>query len=508
MKRSTLVAIAIFAVLLGTVLLLRGRPVERGSSRLSLAAVDPESVDRLTVVDGTQRVELERQDRAWRVAGSGALADGVALTRALEGLRSVDTSEVVSTSLERHAAFGVDTETGLTVTAVAGSRTLADVVLGTTESGGSYVRAVGRDTVFAVPRSLRNLFPSDPARWARTRAFEIALEEVRRVEVSLAGEPAWAIVPTDDDQAWRLEDPSLLPPGFRFDGRAARSLATTLVNVRAKEVVASPPEDSALGLDGDHDRLTLVTDSGPFTLHLGAASAAGEVYARVDGWEAVLALRPVQATSLRKRLRDLRDLTLMAFDPALATSLEVRNGADRQRFVKDTSSAWVVDPQGPQPPADLELDPQGAERMVSLVLSLRAGALAEGVDAASAGLDHPADSVTVGLADQGEASLRFGTPAPAGDQVELVYAGGNADGLVYTLPRSQRDRFTRGWEAFRYVPPPPQGGNPFANLDPETLKNLPPEVRESLERQMREQVEKERLLDQIRRQQQGQPPSR
>jgi hypothetical protein len=300
----------------------------------------------------------------------------------------------------------------------------------------------------------------------------------------------------------------LLPPGFRFDGRTARSLATTLVDVRAKEVVASPPEDSALGLDADHDRLTLVTDSGPVTLHLGAASAAGDVYARVDGWDAVLALRPVQATSLRKRLSDLRDLTLMAFDPALATSLEVRAGADRQRFVKDASGAWVVDPQGPQPPADLELDPQGAERMVSSVLALRASALAEGVEPAAAGLDRPTVSVNVGLADQGEASLRFGAPAPAGDQVELVYAAGNADGLVYTLPRTQRDRFTRGWEAFRYVPPPPQSGNPFANLDPETLKNLPPEVRESLERQMREQVEKERLLDQIRRQQQGQPPSR
>jgi|GEM_PF-1614927 len=506
MRRSTLVTLGIFILLLAAVLLLRGRPVERGSSRLSFAGLDLDGVDRLTAVEGGKRVELQREGRAWTIAGTGALADGTVVTRALEGLKSVDTSEVVSTSLDRHQAFGVDPEKGLTVTAAAGSRTLADAVLGSSEAGSAYVRAVGRDTVYALPRSLRHLFPTDPARWARLRAFEVELDAVRRVEVSLEGEPTWAILPGDDDQAWRLEEESALPPGFRFDGRAAGALAASLANLRAKEVVAQPPDEAALGFEGEHDRFTLATDSGPVTLHLGAATADGDVYARVDGWDAVLAVRAHQASSLRKRLADLRDLTLMAFDPALATSLEVRAGSDRQRFVKDPAGPWVVDPQGPQPPADLELDPQGVERMVSLVRSLRATALADGVDAASAGLDDPSVSVTVGLGDQDEARLVFGAPAPADGPTELVYAGGNADAQVYTIARAQRDRFTRGWEAFRFVPPPPSG-NPFANLDPETLRNLPPEVRESLERQMREQAEKERLLDQIRRQQ-GQPPGR
>jgi hypothetical protein len=168
MKRSTLVALVIFAALLAVVLLVRSRPVERGSDRLSYAALDPEAIDRLTVVEGEQRVELEREGRAWRVTATGALADRDSLERALEGIQSIDTSEVVSTSPERHGKFGVDGDEGLTVTATAEGRTVADVVLGSPEGGGSYVRAVGRDTVFALPRTVRYLFPTEPARWAGT----------------------------------------------------------------------------------------------------------------------------------------------------------------------------------------------------------------------------------------------------------------------------------------------------------------------------------------------------
>jgi hypothetical protein len=169
-------------------------------------------------------------------------------------------------------------------------------------------------------------------------------------------------------------------------------------------------------------------------------------------------------------------------------------------FLKGSSGAWTVDPAGPQPPADLELDPEAAGRLVSSLASLRAASLAEGVTAAAAGLDAPEVTVTVDLSGGSSATLALGNTFTGSDKGTLVYARGNADDLVYALAEAHLERFTRGWEAFKLVPPPP-GGNPFANLDPETLKNLPPEVRESLLKQMQEQAEKERILDQIRRQQ-------
>jgi len=49
-------------------------------------------------------------------------------------------------------------------------------------------------------------------------------------------------------------------------------------------------------------------------------------------------------------------------------------------------------------------------------------------------------------------------------------ANGNADDHIYVVSVGQRDRFTRGWELFAPPPEMPAGNNPFANLDPETLK--------------------------------------
>jgi hypothetical protein len=506
MKRSTLVVLVLFAALLAAVLLLRGKPVERGTVRLSLAALDTESVDHLLVAEGEKKVELKREGRAWKLAGDGALADSESVERALDGLKSVDTSEVVSTAADRHASFGVDGGKGLAVTASAGSKKVADLVLGNPGDGGAFVRAAGKDAVFMTGKPLRHLFPSDPKRWARLRPFETKLEDARKVEVALAGQNAWAIVPGDSEEVWKLADPSLLPSGFRFDGKAAKALANTLVTLRAKEVVASPPPAAQLGLEGDHDRLVLTTDSGPVTLHLGAATPGGDVYARVDGWDAVLALRAFQASNLRKRLADLRDLGLMAFDPALATSLRISAGSQELRFLRDQAGTWGVDPAGPQPPADLQFDPETVQRTVSSLQTLRATALAEGTAPAQTGLDAPAVTVAVGLADGSTAALELGKGFVDADKRNLVYARGNADKAVYGLGEGYLSRFTRGWEAFKNVPPPP-GGNPFGNLDPETIKKLPPEVRESLEKQMQEQAQKQRLIDQLRQQQGAKPGS-
>ena len=133
---------------------------------------------------------------------------------------------------------------------------------------------------------------------------------------------------------------------------------------------------------------------------------------------------------------------------------------------------------------------------------VKATALAEGVSSAQAGLDRAGTTISIGLADGSSAELRFGRKTEDAEGRSVYYASGNADQRVYTVAEYQRDRFARGWQLFERVEPPPNmgGGNPFANIDPETLKNLPPEVRESLMKQMREEQMKQQLMEQMRRQ--------
>ena len=44
------------------------------------------------------------------------------------------------------------------------------------------------------------------------------------------------------------------------------------------------------------------------------------------------------------------------------------------------------------------------------------------------------------------------------DDRTQYYASGNADGKVYAVGEYHVDRFTRGWDAFKYVPPPQPAG--------------------------------------------------
>jgi len=388
------------------------------------------------------------------------------------------------------------------VEAAAGSKRAARVVVGEAASGGSYVRPVGGDTVFQTSRSLRHLFPSDTTKWLKLKLFDAELDEVQRVEVMLAGQSAWAIVPGDDEQGqeWKLEDASPLPEGFRFDGRGARSLATTLAGLRAKEIVGDPPDEDALGFSGKYDRLSLSTASGSVSVHLGATAEEDDVYARVAGRDAVFLIRSYQAKNLRKQLTDLRDLRLMAFDAESANGLAINHGRKEYRFIK-SEAGWQIDPEGNQPDDDFEFDPNTVDRTVQSIASLRATTLEEGVSPAAAGLNRPTAKVEVVLVDGEPISLTFGKSTTDEDERTQYYAAGNADDRVYTVGEYHFTRLTRGWDTFKYVAPPPAAGNPFANMDPETLKNLPPEVRENIMRQMAEEQRKQELLRQIQAQQ-------
>ena len=77
--------------------------------------------------DGT--VAIERRDGLWRL-DSGRLADPDMVQRALEGLRAIDTSEVISTSEQKRAEFGVDADGGTTVVVRARGKKVAGLVVG------------------------------------------------------------------------------------------------------------------------------------------------------------------------------------------------------------------------------------------------------------------------------------------------------------------------------------------------------------------------------------------
>lgn len=499
MRRPTVIAVAAFVVLLLAVLMVEHSDMERGTETLDLTSLDKAAIDQLDLTEGETSIELDRVDGVWRLA-SGRLADRTAIERALEALAQISSSDVVSSSAERHGEYGVGDDAPI-VTVHVGDAVAAKLVIGEpARSGGTYIRDAGADTVFRASQSLRHLLPTDPTRWLQLRLVDTELDDVAQIRAALQGSDEYTIVPGDSDSEWAISNPAQLPADFRFDGPGAMRLARTVVNLRAKELVEDPPADDVTGLAGEHDRITVSTSGGDAIVNLGAANDSGEVWASVDGRNAVFLLQSYQAQNLRKPLAELRDLRLAPFDADHAVDLEITADGNRFAFHREPGGDWSVVADAPRPPVDFEFDPTAVQRMAVALAGLRADALGDDVTTARAGLTKPTAVATVILDDGNQARIAFGRSTKVDDRT-FYWAQGSADDHVYRVPEYQYTRLTRGWEAFRQVEPPPQqGGNPFANLDPKALENLPPEVRESIKQQMEQERRKQELMRQIQQQ--------
>ena len=214
MKKGTLIAAVVFgALLVGAVLTLNRKP-ERGITRLSLTALDRSKVDGLEI-SGPQAVKLRKEGAGWKLE-NGRAADAAAVDRAIEALAKIDTSEAVSSKPERHAEFDVTPEKGTRVRLFEGKEKVADLVLGKAAKAGAYVRQ--DDDVFEVTPFSPALFTRPATAWQMLKLFTDAVDDVSRVEVALQGQTPYVLVKAGG--AWKLEDASTLPAGFRFDEAA------------------------------------------------------------------------------------------------------------------------------------------------------------------------------------------------------------------------------------------------------------------------------------------------
>jgi hypothetical protein len=489
MKKSTIIAIAVFAVLLiGALAMLREKP-ERGITRVSFADIKPDQVTRIET-RGKASVEMTKEGDAWKLA-DGKRADAVAIQRLLETIPKIQSSTVVTRNAERFSELEVDDEKGTGILVASGDRELADFVVGKTARGGAHVRV--DDTVYAVRGVFPSVFAREAGQWIEKKLFEVDREQVEKIEVSLADGTRYNLVLKENK--WGLEDPSILPAGFRFDPSQAESVANQVINARAGEVLDTDPGDDKTGLGGTTDSFTLVGKDGKrTTLRLGGESEQKNVYARADGWDEVLTLFPHSSRALRKTPSDMRDLGLMSFSPNDVVKLEIENGADELRLEREADGkTWKVASATGETPEGFQLDPMKVEQRVVAMRSARGTAIAP--EGAATQLDEPTAKLTA-TTDEGESAvLAFGGETEQ-DERGAVFARGNADSKAYLVAKFTRDNLTGGLPTFA-VQASPEGGLGAAamgggGLDPAALQNLPPDVRESILKQLAQQQQQQK----------------
>ncbi len=205
----------------------------------------------------------------------------------------------------------------------------------------------------------------------------------------------------------------------------------------------------------------------------GAADAAGLVPTRVDGDPQGYLVAADHSAQLRKRLVDLRDTHLVAFEPAKAKKLVIQAGG-KKTIVANEGGTWrLLEPK--QLPPGLEFDPARVMGQLGALKSLMA-ARVEDVSEAKAGLAKPSATLEVFVEGAATQTVKFGAAMPSGQ----LYVMGSADSLVYGIDAQERTRWEAGPELFKKLPKPDVG-------QMQGFENLPPEIRRQIEAQFRQQ---------------------
>lgn len=459
MKKSTLVALGVFAALALAWVATREKTVAVGVHKLTLAPVTAEALTR--VVLGA--VTLEKDGAQWVVSADGKKhpADEAAigaLTRTLAQLKAPD---FVSERAEKLPEYELDDAKGVKVTAATAQGVVRELVVGKgSRSGGDYVRAAGTNDVFVTRDGLGAQVRRPVTAWRKKTVSPLRGDEVAHVEVTPAGGAKYEL--ERDGAGWKLTG---APASFPLDVDAAARLVSQLGALTAQDFFEGAPAEPEAG----KVRVATADRKKEAELVLHGKRADGAYALLIGGDPQGYVLPGWQAEQLLRGYEGLRDLRPLHVEIAKVKQVTLTAPKSRFTAVRDGTTWKLTEPA--KLPEGFEVDPQQVDRLLQEVANLRGEKLAT-VDEAKAGLAKAA--VTVALELEGAPAKRLRLSEAGG----VVYGAGD-DGRVYEVAAARKQQLEQGLEILRRLPPPPQFGG--------GLEQLPPELRAQLEAQLRAQ---------------------
>lgn len=485
MKKSTLVILAVFLVLAALAFVHFKKPAERGITRLNLPKVDAKDIDAIAV-SGPMAIELKKSGDTWSLA-DGREADQSAVTRAIEAAAKVQSSDLVARGPEHYAAYEVDDAKGAHVVLSKGGKPVSDFIVGKSVSGGAAVR-VG-DDIYTVKSVSAGLFAKTTTSWLERKLFTQSVGDATKMEVRLANDAPYTLV--KDKDVWGLD--GVLPADFKLDVGVASSLVSQVVNLRAKDVLATA---EAVTAAGPEDVFVITWKEGSSTLHIPRTVAdADNLHASIDGKPRTFVVSEGSVQPLRKAMIDLRDASLMKIENTKAAQLTIIDGASKTVFAKK-KGAWELVSSTEKKPEGFTFDPAAVERRVTQVANAKGIRIADGVK--DNGLAAAKTKVIVKLEDGKDAALVFGN-AIKEDNRDVVFARGNT-GHDVVVSAYVKTNLTGGLSSFAKRAAPGAENDALSKLDPNALQGLPPEVRAGLMKQIEQKRREQELMQKVQAQ--------
>lgn len=435
MKSRTTLILLVLVLLLGSYIWMVDRKLEhteqkRESARRALR-LDPGAVTRLHIVSESLDVQCERVDREWRLtAPVSARGDAAAIQGILETLRQLSRAEVITAAERRsrglkRADYGLDVPRAR-IAITEGSRTFQLLIGRDAPLGGRlYMQIEGSREYVATETNLLAMLPESATELRDRRLFTGAAGDVVRLDVKRAD--GFIQLARVRENEWRVQK----PVQTRADLAAVQSLLDRLWSLRVTEFVADTAAALSLyGLDDPSAQATVLFASGgrELTLQLGnpVSGRTNELYARLQGEDAVVAVHRSILETLRTGLEDIRDRRLFTLGAHEIASVQIERGGMRLSFVSTNSLQWqMVSPR--MAPAD----PARVQLLVSEWVGARCVRFQDDIQTNTDewGFSPPAMTVTLARQPPGSApDLR--SPDPASDVVTVTVGRVTSGGLA------------------------------------------------------------------------------
>jgi hypothetical protein len=346
--RNTLI-LAILLVGLGAYLyFVESKHIAEEGKKEKIVELNADDVTAITLVYPDREIALEKSDAGWRLTKPvQAPADDITVKNLIRAVADAEVKKTIDEPPSDLTQFGL-AQPMVVVKVIAKDTSLPDLKVGKTTSVSlsTYVQRADQAKIYLTSSAFHSGMDKQVKDLRDKKIVDFKEDDITRV--ALHG-PEGEVVLAKADGNWKIEQPA----AYRADGNAVRALLSTVRNLRATEFASDAPSDADLttyGLDKPQRQLVLTGGDGKeIRLLVGKESDQG-LYVKPGDRPTTFVVGKWAARDLAKGVNDLRDKTVLTFDPGAATAVEVVRGDGARFTMRSADGKWSID--GSDQPVD------------------------------------------------------------------------------------------------------------------------------------------------------------
>jgi hypothetical protein len=338
--RNTALLALVLAILGGYLYFVEREKIAEEERKTRLVELDSDDATGVTLTYSDREIALEKTEQGWRLTKPVAAgADDVTVKNLLRAIADAEAKKTIDDPPADLAPFGLTTPT-VTVVVTAKGQPLPALKVGKTTavSNSTYVQRADQAKIYLTDAGFSSSMDKQPKDLRDKKIVEFKDDDITRIALRNA---QGAIAMAKKDSVWSIEQPGT----YKADSNAVRALLSTVRNLRATDFANDAPaaaDMAAYGLDNPERELVLRTGEGAaVTLMVGKESEEG-LYVKAGDKPTVFVVGKWVSTDLDKGVNDLRDKSLLGFEPAAVTAIEVSRGEGEQFTLARAGDTWSV----------------------------------------------------------------------------------------------------------------------------------------------------------------------